>query len=102
MSAPWVDTYARTRPRARPRSPYVCARRSARGNRRRLRSSRWTPSVGRLRVAPVEALQPLRDPAYRRLAGSYAVNALGDYVGLVALSVLVYARTHSPYATAAL
>ena len=45
---------------------------------------------------------PLRRPAFRRLAASYAVNELGDWMGIVALSVLVYDRTGSAMATAAL
>ncbi|HET9162549.1 MAG TPA: MFS transporter [Solirubrobacterales bacterium] len=45
---------------------------------------------------------PLRRPAFRRLAISYAVNELGDWLGIVALSVLVYERTGSAMATAAL
>jgi len=45
---------------------------------------------------------PLRKPQFRRLAASYAVNELGDWMGIVALSVLVYDRTGSALATAAL
>ena len=45
---------------------------------------------------------PLRRPAFRRLATSYAVNELGDWMGIVALSVLVYDQTGSALATAAL
>jgi predicted MFS family arabinose efflux permease len=41
-------------------------------------------------------------PAFRRLAASYAVNELGDWMGLIALSVLVYDQTGSAIATAAL
>ena len=33
---------------------------------------------------------PLRRPAFRRLAISYAINEMGDWLGLVALSVLVF------------
>jgi MFS family permease len=47
-------------------------------------------------------MAPLRRPAFRRLAISYAVNELGDWMGIVALSVLVYNQTGSPFATAAL
>jgi MFS family permease len=47
-------------------------------------------------------LAPLRRPAFRRLALSYAVNELGDWMGIVALSVLVYDRTGSALATAVL
>ncbi len=45
---------------------------------------------------------PLKRPQFRRLAASYAVNELGDWMGIVALSVLVYDRTGSAMATAAL
>jgi MFS family permease len=45
---------------------------------------------------------PLRRPLFRRLAASYAVNELGDWMGIIALSVLVYDRTESALATAAL
>jgi Transmembrane secretion effector len=45
---------------------------------------------------------PLRRSAFRRLATSYAVNELGDWMGIVALSVLVFDRTGSALATAAL
>jgi Transmembrane secretion effector len=45
---------------------------------------------------------PLRRPAFRRLAISYAINELGDWLGLIALSVLVFERTDSALATAAL
>src|ERR1700744_6056004 len=45
---------------------------------------------------------PLRRPLFRRLLATYSVNEMGDWMGIVALSVLVYEATHSPYATAAL
>lgn len=45
---------------------------------------------------------PLRRPAFRRLATSYAVNELGDWMGIIALSVLVFDRTDSALATAGL
>jgi len=45
---------------------------------------------------------PLRRPAFRRLALSYAVNELGDWLGIVALSVLVFELTGSAMATALL
>lgn len=47
-------------------------------------------------------IDPLRRPQFRRLATSYAVNELGDWMGIVALSVLVFDRTGSAMATAAL
>ncbi|MBK5218256.1 MAG: MFS transporter [Thermoleophilia bacterium] len=45
---------------------------------------------------------PLRRPLFRRLAATYAINELGDWMGLIALSVLVYDETGSALATAAL
>lgn len=45
---------------------------------------------------------PLRRPAFRRLTISYAVNEMGDWLGLVALSVLVFELTGSALATTAL
>lgn len=45
---------------------------------------------------------PLEKPQFRRLAASYGVNELGDWMGIVALSVLVFDRTGSALATAAL
>src|ERR1700759_3377663 len=45
---------------------------------------------------------PLRRPLFRRLAATYAINEMGDWMGIVALSVLVYEATGSPLATAAL
>jgi MFS family permease len=47
-------------------------------------------------------LHPLRIPAFRRLAAANLVNGLGNWLGQIALAVLVYDRTHSPLATAAL
>ena len=48
------------------------------------------------------SLAPLRVAEYRRLLISYVVNQLGDSVALIALSVLVYDRSHSATATATL
>jgi MFS family permease len=45
---------------------------------------------------------PLRRPPFRRLALSYAVNEMGDWLGIVALSVLVFEQTGSALATALL
>jgi MFS family permease len=45
---------------------------------------------------------PLRRPLFRRLATTYALNELGDWMGIVALSLLVYEATESALATAAL
>jgi MFS family permease len=41
-------------------------------------------------------------PAFGRLLFSYTINSIGDYVGLVALAVLVYGETGDPLATTAL
>jgi predicted MFS family arabinose efflux permease len=45
---------------------------------------------------------PLGERPFRRLAGSYAVNELGDWVGAVALAVLVFEQTGDPLALSAL
>ncbi|MBS1878182.1 MAG: MFS transporter [Actinobacteria bacterium] len=47
-------------------------------------------------------MEPLRRPLFRRLATTYAVNELGDWMGIIALSVLVFERTDSALATAGL
>ena len=47
-------------------------------------------------------LEPLRVPAFGRLLFSYTTNSIGDYVGLVALALLVYGETKDPLATTAL
>ncbi len=48
------------------------------------------------------ALRPLRLPAFRRLATANLVDELGDWLGEIALAVLVFDQTGSPIATAAL
>jgi MFS family permease len=47
-------------------------------------------------------LEPLRRRLFRRLATTYAVNEIGDWMGIIALSVLVFDRTESALATTAL
>lgn len=47
-------------------------------------------------------LEPLRLPGFRRLAGGYLVNELGNWLGEVALAVIVFELTGSPLATATL
>jgi MFS family permease len=42
---------------------------------------------------------PLKRPAFRKLAASYAINEMGDWLGLVALSVFVFELTGSALAT---
>jgi hypothetical protein len=71
---------------------------------RNLRVSRITPEVTQAILSPpIRAnLAPLRVPAFGRLLFSYTTNSIGDYVGLVALAVLVYGETEDPLATTAL
>jgi MFS family permease len=45
---------------------------------------------------------PLRRPAFRRLAISFTVNELGDWLGVIALAVLVFDETGSALATTGL
>jgi MFS family permease len=47
-------------------------------------------------------LKPLQERVFRRLVASYALNDLGDWMGIVGLSILVFAETESPLATAGL
>jgi predicted MFS family arabinose efflux permease len=49
-----------------------------------------------------QALAPLRLPGFGQLAGAYTVNELGNWVGEIALAILVFDQTGSPLATAAL
>ncbi len=49
-----------------------------------------------------EALAPLKLPGFGRLAGAYTFNELGNWVGEIALAVLVFDQTGSPLATAGL
>src|SRR5262249_30619258 len=48
------------------------------------------------------ALRPLALPLFRRLTFARFVDELGDWLGEIALAVLVFDRTGSPMATAAL
>ena len=48
------------------------------------------------------ALAPLRLGGFKQLAGAYTLNELGNWVGEIALAVLVYDQTGSPLATAVL
>ncbi len=50
----------------------------------------------------VAALRPLRLPAFPNLWLAYFVNEVGNWLGEIALAVLVYDATGSPLATAAL
>ncbi len=47
-------------------------------------------------------LAPLRNGPFRRLAAAYTVNEFGNWLGEVALAVLVFDRTNSPLAVTAL
>src|SRR4029077_8421217 len=47
-------------------------------------------------------IDPLRRRPFRRLVTSYAVNELGDWMAIIALSVLIFERTDSALATAGL
>jgi MFS family permease len=49
-----------------------------------------------------DALAPLRVPGFKRLAFAYTVNEVGNWLGEIALAVLVFTETHSALATAAL
>lgn len=53
-------------------------------------------------MADSALMAPLRRPLFRRLATTYAINEMGDWMGIIALSVLVYEATDSALATAAL
>ncbi len=48
------------------------------------------------------ALAPLRIPSFPRLAAANLVNELGNWLGEIALAILVFDQTGSPIATAAL
>jgi MFS family permease len=64
-----------------------------------------SPSRRRLwrRPAPVRsALEPLGLPDFRRLGAAYVLNELGNWLGEVALALVVYDRTGSALATAGL
>src|SRR4051794_41970796 len=51
-------------------------------------------------VAVQGRLEPLRVQPFGRLLASYTVNDLGDSIGVVALAVLVFDRTHDVAPTA--
>jgi MFS family permease len=50
----------------------------------------------------VELSAPLRRSGFRRLASTFTINELGDWLGLIALAVLVFDRTDSALATTGL
>ena len=55
-----------------------------------------------IRMAMHAIVQALRIPAFRRLAATYTLNELADWLATIALSVLVYDATRDPLATTAL
>ncbi|HWF33802.1 MAG TPA: MFS transporter [Solirubrobacteraceae bacterium] len=59
------------------------------------------PGEGSLRWVGARA-RPLRSATFRRLAAAYTINELGNWIGDVALAILVFDRTGSALATAAL
>ena len=48
------------------------------------------------------AKRPLGVPGFRNVAAGYTINELGNWLGEIALAVLVFDRTHSALATAVL
>ncbi len=62
-----------------------------------MQDAQTTPPAGRGR-----SLAPLRLRGFKQLAGAYTINELGNWIGEIALAVLVYDQTGSPLATAAL
>ncbi|MDQ3729460.1 MAG: hypothetical protein M3355_07700, partial [Actinomycetota bacterium] len=51
---------------------------------------------------PPRRLAPLRLPGFGRLSASYLVNELGNWLGEIALAIVVFELTDSPIATASL
>src|SRR3712207_6478654 len=49
-----------------------------------------------------DIVQALRIPAFGRLAATYTLNELADWLATIALSILVYDATRDPLATTAL
>ena len=54
------------------------------------------PPIGQGRLAT------LRLPGFGRIAGAYLVNELGNWLGEIALAIVVFDMTNSPVATAGL
>src|SRR5207248_8121716 len=46
--------------------------------------------------------RPLEVGAFRHVAAAFTINELGNWLGEIALAVVVFDRTHSPLLTAAL
>jgi MFS family permease len=59
-------------------------------------------SLGNFASAMAAALRPLRLPAFPTLGSAYLVNELGNWLGEIALAVLVFDQTDSTLATAGL
>ena len=49
----------------------------------------------------MRSLAPIKLPGFSHLAGAYAANELGNWIGEIALAVLVYDQTGSPLASRA-
>jgi MFS family permease len=47
-------------------------------------------------------VRPLRSSTFRHLAVGYWINQFGNWIGEIALAILVFDRTHNPLATATL
>src|SRR3954449_7154203 len=75
-------------------------KRARAGWRRRVRLASMAAVTPRTQTT--EALAPLRVAGFRVLAGGYSINELGNWLGDIALAVLVYDQTGSPMATALL
>src|SRR3954464_10032784 len=78
------------------------------GQRKRGRA-RWYPRARNASMPAVTsstqdtgALAPLRVAGFKVLAGGYSINELGNWLGDIALAVLVFDQTGSPMATALL
>src|SRR6187401_1336228 len=54
------------------------------------------------RTQTTEGLAPLRVPGFKVLASGYTINELGNWLGDIALAVLVFDQTGSAMATALL
>src|SRR3954451_2571054 len=75
-------------------------KRARAGWRRRVRLASM-PAVTP-RTQTTGTLAPLRVAGFRVLAGGYSINELGNWLGDIALAVLVFDHTGSPLATALL
>ena len=97
--AAWAATSARS---LRDTAPLIGSNHSDLGRVRPRPTGSGSRRPRLLRFAHIRAnLHPLRTPPFGRLLASYTLNSIGDYVGLVALALLVYEETRDPLATAA-